>query len=411
MKTSTSVRAICPRCGHTFALAEAIVGELSERVRSEVMEEALEREQALENQISELTHREEELRARCLELDAEAQHQVQSNQARFEARMRKEMEATIVSQREELEFKLNEKTIALKKAHEQELLLRREQRRLQEDRGELELEMERKLDAERANMQEKLAEEIEGKARLKLAEREKIIDDLRRELDILQRKATQGSQQIQGEVLEMDLAANLTSSFPADDVTSVSNGVRGADIAQTVYTSNGRRCGVILYESKRTKAWSNAWLPKLRDDMRNANAEIGVIVTETMPDGIRHFGLIEGVWVTDAKTALPLAASLRFTLQQLMLLKRSQEGAQDKGSVLYAYLTGIEFRQRVEGVLEAFSAMKSDLESEKRAITKHWARREKQIGRGVESMASMFGGIQGLAGSSVPDSKELSFLC
>ena len=374
------------------------------------MEEALGREQALEDQITELTHREEKLRARCLELDAEVQQQLKTHQVRFEARMRKEMEATIVSEREELELKLNEKTIALKKAHEQELLLRREQRRLQEDRGELEMEMERKLDAERADMHERLAEEIEGKARLKLAEREKIIEDLRRELDILQRKATQGSQQIQGEVLEIDLAANLTSSFPADDVTSVSNGVRGADIAQTVYASNGRRCGVILYESKRTKAWSNAWLPKLRDDMRNAKAEIGVIVTETMPDGIRHFGLIEGVWVTDAKTVLPLAASLRFTLQQLMLLKRSQDGAQDKASVLYAYLTGIEFRQRVEGVLEAFSAMKSDLESEKRALTRHWARREKQIGRVVENMATMFGGIQGLAGSEVPDIEGLSLL-
>lgn len=408
MNTTNVITVTCPACGHEFPLSEAVLGSLREGVRKEFSADVSKREQSLEKKLSDLRTREEQLQKQAGDLDGEVQKQLSARLKEAEARARKQVEDSLALKFGDLQMQLTEKTGALKVAQEQELSLLRDKRKLQEEREAFTVEMARKMDAERTTLRQQLTEQLDEQNRLKHAEREKIIEDLRREMEALQRKATQGSQQTQGEVLELDLAANLAATFPIDKVEEISKGLRGADISQTVISPMGRVCGIILFESKRTKSWADAWVPKLKEDMRNAKAELGVIVTETLPEGIKRFGLVDGVWVTDYASVLPLASSLRFTLHQLGLAKISQEGAKEKMAILYTYLTGAEFRQRVEGVVEAFTTMKEDLEAEKRSLTKHWAKRDKQLTQVVENMASMFGDMQGIAGSALPNIKALA---
>lgn len=408
MSTASVITVTCPACGHEFPLSEAVLGSLREGVRKELFADVIKREQGLDKKLNELRLREEQLRQQAVDLDAEIQKQIAARLKETEARVRKQAEDGLSLKLQDLQAQLAEKANALKTAQEQELALMREKRRLQEEKEAFALEMARKLDSERATLRQQLSEQLEEQGRLKLAEREKIIEDLRVQMEALQRKAAQGSQQTQGEVLELDLAASLAASFPVDAIEEISKGVRGADVSQTVVSATGRACGIILYEAKRTKAWADAWIPKLKEDMRNAKAELGVIVTETLPEGIKRFGLVDGIWVTDYASILPLATSLRWSLQQLAVAKLSQEGAKEKTAILYAYITGAEFRQRVDAVIEAFTCMKEDLEAEKRAITKHWAKRDKQLTQVVENMAAMYGDIQGLSAMALPDIKALS---
>lgn len=408
MNTSSSIIVTCPACGHEFPLSEAVLGSLREGVRKELSADVVKREQTLDKKLSELRTREEQLHQQTVDLDSEVQKQLGTRVKEAEARIRKQAEDSLALKMQDLQAQLTEKSGALKSAQEQELTLLRDKRRLQEEREAFTVEMARKLDAERATMRQHLAEQYDEQSRLKLAEREKVIDDLRLQMEALQRKANQGSQQTQGEVLELDFAARITAAFPTDRVEEVSKGVRGADVSQQVVSPTGRTCGAILYETKRTKNWADTWVPKLKEDMRNAKAELGVIVTETLPEGVKRFGLVDGVWVTDYASALPLATSLRWSLHQLAIVKLSQEGAREKTAILYEYLTGAEFRQRVEGVIEAFSTMKEDLEAEKRALTKHWAKREKQLSQVVENMAAMYGDIQGISGNALQKIEALS---
>lgn len=408
MNASNSITVTCPSCGHEFPLSEAVLGSLREGVRKELSADVVKREQSLEKMRSELRAREEQLHKQALDLDAEVQKQLGVRLREAETRVRKQAEDSLALKMQDLQMQLAEKAGALKTAQEQELALMREKRRLQEEKEAFALEMARKLDGERATLRQQLSEQLEEQGRLKLAERDKVIEDLRVQMEALQRKAAQGSQQTQGEVLELDFAARLGTTFPADRIEEVSKGVRGGDVAQQVISPTGRTCGTILYETKRTKNWADAWIPKLKEDMRNAKAELGVIVTETLPEGLKRFGLVDGVWITDYASALPLATSLRWSLHQLAVTKLSQEGAREKTAILYAYLTGGEFRQRVEAVIEAFTTMKEDLEAEKRALTKHWAKREKQLTQVVENMATMYGDIQGISGNALQTIEALA---
>lgn len=321
MNTSNTITVTCPACGHEFPLSEAVLGSLREGVRKELSADVVKREQTLDKRLSELRTREEQLHKQAVNLDSEVQKQLDARLKDAESRVRKQAEDSLALKMQDLQSQLAEKSSALKTAQEQELALLRDKRRLQEEREAFTVEMARKLDAERAALRQQLGVQFDEQNRLKLAEREKVIEDLRVQMEALQRKATQGSQQTQGEVLELEFAARLSATFPADRVEEVSKGVRGGDISQHVISPTGRGCGTILYETKRTKNWADAWIPKLKEDMRNAKAELGVIVTETLPESIKRFGLVDGIWVADFASALPLATSLRWSLHQLAITK------------------------------------------------------------------------------------------
>ncbi len=249
--------------------------------------------------------------------------------------------------------------------------------------------------------------EAEQGMKLKVTEKEEQLAGMTRQIDELKRRAEQGSQQAQGEALELELEASLKAKFPHDSVTPVLKGEIGADIVQLVITPQAEQVGLIIWELKRTKAWSQGWLAKLREDQRRVTANIAVLVTQTMPEGVGLFDFIDGIWVVSIEAALPVAAMLRQALFELQSVKLSQTGQQTKQEMIYAYLTGTQFRQRVQAIVEAFTTMQIDLNTEKKAITKQWAKREIQIEHVMSSTVGMYGDLQGIAGKTLKEIQGL----
>ena len=226
--------------------------------------------------------------------------------------------------------------------------------------------------------------------------------------DELRRKLQQGSQQTQGEVLELELEELIRSAFPADQIEPVAKGRNGADVIHKVFTKSGHFCGTIVWELKRTKSWSDGWIAKLKDDQRLTKAEIAILVSEALPKDCQHFAQISGVWVASPQCAISLAVALRKQLTEIAMTKLAAVGKNEKMEVLYQYLSGIEFKQRVEAIVEAFIEMQEDLQEERRVVEKRWAKREKQIQRVVLNTSGMHGDLQGLIGSSLQEIPALT---
>lgn len=387
----------CPGCGKEIELSKAITSQLEEKLSK-----------GYQKQIDEaVKSSEEKLKLAKSEMET-----------KYEQKLRIELDRAMTSAKQnlaeenrqeisDLKNQLEEKAKKLSETQKIEIELRKERRELAEKQAALDLELARKLDDERLKLREAVAREAEEKHRLKEAEREKQIADMTEQIDQLKRKAEQGSEQRQGEVLELELEELLKNEFPFDDVEPVAKGVKGADVLHTVKRQSGHVCGKILWETKRTKAWSDSWIQKLKDDQREAKADIAVLVSETLPKGFRNFRQISGIWVADIPSSMSLALALRVVLNQESKARELQVGKNEKMEVVYTYLTGAEFRSRVEAVLEAFVAMKQDLEGEKRNTIKRWAAREKQIEKVIHNIAGMHGDLEGIVGSSLPAVKML----
>ena len=268
---------------------------------------------------------------------------------------------------------LHEVRTKLKTAEQAELDLRTERRQLQEQKAGARIHRRRKLDEERTKIREAAKKEAADERQLKEAEKDKLINDLRTQIDDLQRKSEQGSQQTQGEVLELLMEDLLRRQFPFDTILPVAKGVHGGDVIHIVHDATGAECGIILWESKRTKNWSDGWLAKLRDDQRAAKAHLAILISIELPKGVSTFECVEGIWVTCQACALALASALRSGLIDAATARRSADGKQDKMELLYSYLSGQEFRHRVEGIVESFVTLKEDLEAEKRSMHRIWA--------------------------------------
>jgi hypothetical protein len=277
----------------------------------------------------------------------------------------------------------------------------RKQRELDDAKRELELSIEKRVQESLAVTREQAKREAEGDLKLKMAEKEQTISAMQKQIEELKRRAEQGSQQLQGEVQELEIEAVLKQSFPSDVFTPVAKGEFGGDVVHAVARADGQPCGTILWESKRTKHWSEGWLPKLRDDQRAAKADLAVIVTHTLPKGVETFGHVDGVWVTSTRTFVPLAIALRHTLMELALARQAGEGQQTKMELVYQYLTGHRFRQRVTAIIEKFEEMHADLAKERTTMTKLWAKREMQIQAVLAATAGMYGDLQGIAGQAI----------
>jgi len=244
--------------------------------------------------------------------------------------------------------------------------------------------------------------------RLKQRELEKQRDDARQVAEDLRRKMEQGSQQTQGEVLELILERELANRFGSDRIEPISKGIFGADVVQHVLSADGRLCGSITWETKNAQNWNPKWLEKLRADMIANKSEFGILVSTVLPEGIDHFGLVEGLWVCDLKVWPLLATTLRQQLLALTFARLSSQGRDQKMEILYRYLTGPEFRERVNAILRTFVGMKEQLEREKRALIKQWSAREKQIETVIDGMSGMYGDLQGIIGSaSLPEISSL----
>jgi hypothetical protein len=233
---------------------------------------------------------------------------------------------------------------------------------------------------------------------------------MQRQIEELKRKAEQGSQQLQGEVLELDLESQLKAKFPRDTIEPVPKGQFGGDIIQRVFGPHGNLCGTLLWESKRTKNWSDGWLAKLREDQRAAKADLALIVSTALPRGIDGFDLVEGIWIVEPRYFIPVATALRQSIIELAAVRQTREGQQTKMGMVYEYLTGPRFRQRVEAIVEQFAEMHEDLDKERRTMTRLWAKREEQIRGVIDSTAGMYGDLQGIAGKAFREIEGLEIL-
>lgn len=356
--TDTSIA--CPSCGKQIPLTRALRADIEASLRGEF---------------------ERRLAAETEKAKADAATAAAEKALLDQAALRAEIEA-------------KEQEIA--EARRMELALRKREHELERRQQDLELTVARTLDEERARLVAETQARAAEQHRLKEAEKERQLSDLRRQIEDLKRKAEQGSQQTQGEAGEAELEMNLRTAFPGDEITPVAQGVRGADIHQAVIDTRGARCGAILWECKNAKGWSETWIAKLKDDQRALKADVAVLVTSSLPKGCSRLAVIDGVIVCDFSCAAPLAAVVR---ANLLRLAQARHAAAHKGEaleLLYRYVSGVEFRQRVEAVVDAFERMRADLEQERRAAEKHWARRSKQIDAVTFNVSGMYGDLQGL---------------
>ena len=328
-----------------------------------------------------------------IKLDEGIKQGVEKEKERLKKEVKDEQEIRLNLMTEELNGK-NEK---IKKLGGVAAQLERLKREKDELNTELKLEAEKKINEER----EKIRKEMEDGAELKVKEKEKLIEGLKEQLQEAHRKAAQGSVQLQGEVQELAIEEWLREKFPSDVIEEIKKGASGADCLQTVNTRTGGNCGTIYYESKRTKTFSPKWIEKFKDDILEKKANIGVLVTEVMPKDMERFGLKDGVWICSFDEFKGLCFVLRCSLIQKHDAVITMENKDDKKALAYDFLTGNEFRLRVETIVEGFTQMQKDLESEKRSFKRLWKKREKQIDRVLSNTIEVYGSVQGIAGADV----------
>lgn len=297
----------------------------------------------------------------------------------------------------------------LEEAEKTELILRKQKNELDEEKRRFELDKQRQLDAEREKIRQKTLEEAAESQRLKIKEYEMKLADMAKAVEEAKRKGEVGSQQLQGEVQELDLEQLFQKEFPGDTIEPIGKGVLGADIRQIVRSPRGMDCGRILWESKRTKAWSDSWIAKLKDDMRNDKANIPAIISEVLPAEIKNglLGIHDGVWVAKPKLALELAQLLRGRLLDAARQKMIAANQQTKAEELYGYVTSHEFAQQVEAMIETYKEMSEQIIRERTAFEKNWKQREAQVTRLLSGVAGIYGSMQGIAGPALPTIKNL----
>jgi hypothetical protein len=391
----------CPNCGEMIPVSEAISHQIVERTREQLKKEGLAQQQAINAKERELLDREEAL-------DRTVQDRVKAQQAEIELQARATAKAAISVELDDLRRQAAEKDHQLAKAQQAELEVRARTRALEEKERTVELEIARHLDQESSKVRDETARRLSEEYRLKDAEKDKKLQDAIKANEELRRRLQQGSQQTQGEVLELELETLIKNTFPLDHVEPVSKGAIGADLIQRVIDKAGHPCGSIVWEAKRTKAWNDGWIQKLKDDQRLVKAELAILLTEVLPKDCGNFGQVSGVWVTNPQCAMSLAIALRSQLIEIERTKLAAVGKNEKMEVLYRYLSGSEFKQRVEAVVEAFIEMQEDLQEERRIFERRWSKREKQIQRVISNTSGMYGDFQGLIGASLQSIPALS---
>lgn len=381
---------ICPHCHKPINLDEAV----QEQTKHQLEESLLKQEKQLKAEL--WAKAQAEAKKRADEAQRLAQ---QEQQQKLEAQQKQFLE---------LQERLKDQESRAKAAEENELKLLKKQREVEEKEKQLELRVERELVSRvQAELDKNMKLEDE-KYRLKELEYQKQISDMKAAVEEARRRATTVSQQLQGEVLELELEKTIGESFPQDIITEVKKGQFGADLLQVVRNQSGKSVGIIVWESKQTERFNDAWLPKLREDTRNAKGSLSVLVTRAMPEGMKPGTERDHVWITNYEFVLPLAALLRQTLLRVDQERTVQSGKEIKSEMLYSYINSQEFRGRVEAVVESFREMKDDLDKEQRALQNSWKKREKQILRLATNTAFMYGELQGVVGASLPDINGLS---
>jgi hypothetical protein len=400
----------CPNCHTEIKLTQSLAAPLIAATKREYEQKIADKDAAIDKREAELRRQQETVKeaqenietliAEKLRAERDVIAADEGRKAKLQLGIDLESRAKEIA---ELKDVLVQRDAKLAEAQAAQAELLRKQRELDDAKRELELSVEKRIQEALGGVREQAKKEAEDRLRLKVSEKEEQILAMQRQIEELRRRAEQGSQQLQGEVLELQLEALLGSRFPLDILEPVAKGEFGGDVLQRVVGPAGQTCGAILWETKRTKNWSDAWLPKLRGDQRAAKAELALLVSEALPKGVESFELIDGVWITHPRFVVPVASVLRQNLIELAAARLSQDGQQTKTEQVYQYLTGPRFRHRVEAIVERFSEMQDDLNRERKATMRLWAKREAQIQGVIDSTVGMYGDLQGIAGRAMQE--------
>ena len=365
----------CPHCGEEIDVNEALSRQLEEELRKQYEDELAKK--------------------------------LKENRVKLEQSLKRKIEEEQAEQIQSLQDELDEKSKQVKELNKSKALIERLKREKEELRDELTLEAEKELNEQLREETQRIRKAEQSRVDFKLSEKEQIIDQLKKQLQEAQRKAEQGSIQLQGEVQELAIEEWLRNQFPLDAIEEIKKGQSGADCVQIVNTRTRQNCGSIYYESKRTKSFSPSWIDKFKADIREKNVDIGVLVTESMPKGMDRLGLMRGIWVCSFDEFKGLCAVLRESVIQIDNVIGARENKGDKMNMLYDFLTSNEFRLQIEAIVEGFTQMKSDLEREKRSMQGIWKKREKQIEKVLLNTGNMYSSIKGIAGDTVQKVKLL----
>lgn len=404
----------CPNCNHEIRLTESLAAPLLAETRQRFQQQLASKDAEMERKTEALRLEREQVAKDREKIEDQVAKRLTAERAQLvaaESKKAREAAAAELQAKEteaaELRATLLTNNAKLAEAQKQQAELMRQQRALEEEKRELDLTIEKRVQASISEIQIKARQEADEAARLRVAEKDQTIESMTRTIEELKRKAEQGSQQSQGEVLELELEELLRGRFPTDSIEPVGKGELGADVIQQVNGAIGQSAGIILWETKRTKAWSDGWLAKLRDDQRRSAADVALIISHALPKHVEQFDLVDGVWVAHPRCALPVAVALRQGLIDVSSSRLVQQGQQTKMEQVYHYLTGTKFRQRVEAVVEKFNDMRDDLDKERKFMGRQWAKRETQILAVVESTVGMVGDLQAIAGKAMPEIPSL----
>jgi hypothetical protein len=408
--TVTEPTITCPNCRTRIPLTESLAAPVIQATEKRYEALLAQKNREIADRETVLQEREASLAREKAAIDAKVADKLAAERKRIaaeEAVNARRLLAADLDQRAkeiaELQDVLKQRDDKLAEAQKVQAELIRKQRELDDAKREMDLTIETRVQESLAAVRDKARQDAEEALRLRVTEKEEQIASMQRQIEDLKRKAEQGSQQLQGEVQELELETTLKARFPFDVIEPVPKGEFGGDILQRVVGPGGQACGTILWESKRTKNWSDGWLAKLRDDQRKAGADAALIVSNALPKDVHRFDHIDGIWVAETRCAIPVALALRLSLIEVAAARQASEGQQTKAEMMYRYLTGPGFRHRVGAIVERFTEMQDDLERERKAMTRLWAKREAQIRGMVDATAGMYGDLQGIAGRALEE--------
>lgn len=393
---------VCQHCGKPLEITEAISHQLRAEMEKELSMKFAEKEKSFLAEKETMLKKQAELAEKEKSIAAQVEEKLQAEKKQMWAIAQKKAAEQSDLKMKDLEEQNKEKEKKLKEFQEQELALRKQARELEEKAAAMKLENERKLDEERKGLMAKAKEQAEVEMGRKMMEKDQQMEQMKKTIDELKRRSEQGSMQLQGDAQENNLKSLLMQAFVFDTIDDVPTGIRGADLVQTVRSNTGGEAGILLWESKNAKNWSDEWVKKLKEDQGRVKASLCIIATTVLPEGIRHFGEMDGVWVVEYSYAIHVAGFLRHHLIEMNRTETSLVGRDEKMQMMYQYLSGSQFKNRVENILMAFTSMKQDLESEKRVYQKHWSKREKELERVIMGTSGMYGDLQGIIGAALP---------
>ncbi len=413
----TEPRIVCPKCNTSMKLTESLAAPFIARTRKQLEQRLAEKEQEFAKREVNLRKSQKAIAQARHAMDTEIAKKLETERtaiAESEAIKARLAFGADIEQRDrlltELQHNLNAKNAKLAEAQQAHADVIRKARELDDARRELDLSVQKKVQESLAAVRDQAKAEAEDSLKAKVSEREAQITGMQRQIEELRRRADQGSQQLQGEALELELETLLRDRFSGDIIEAVPKGEFGGDIIHRVRNEVGRVCGTMLWEAKSTKAWNNKWLEKLRNDQRSANAEIGLIVSNVLPIGLETFDRIDNVWVTKKRFAIPLAMALRQSLIEVSNSRQVAKGQRTKMEMVYHYLTGPQFRHRIDVIVEKFTDMQGDLDRERKAMVRIWAKREEQLKSVLDSSAGLYGDLQGIAGRALPEIESLGLM-